>query len=110
MLAFFHQSSPRASGTLFWRVYPDDLLKTHGAREMFHRTTNGPDLSKKVPDYAEPEQQTFAYQSKVIEQSAVERYARNEAVQAAVSQQTANQSQPLTQNQFYVYESPIYEE
>ncbi len=77
---------------------------------MFHRTTNGPDLSKKVPDYAEPEQQTFAYQSKVIEQSAVERYARNEAVQTAVSQQTANQSQPLTQNQFYVYESPIYEE
>jgi len=77
---------------------------------MFHRTTNDQDLSKKVPDYAEPEQQTFPYQNKVIEQSAVERYARNEAVQTAVNQPTANQSQPLTENQFYVYESPIYEE
>lgn len=77
---------------------------------MFHRTNNGPDLSKKVQETEEPEQQSFPYQSKFFEQSAVERYARNEAVQAAVSAPSANQSQPLTENQFYVYESPIYEE
>ena len=77
---------------------------------MFHRTNNGPDLSKKVEETVQPEQQSFPYQSKFIEQSAVERYARNEAVQSAVNAPTANQSQPLTQNQFYVYESPIYEE
>src|SRR6218665_2960822 len=86
------------------------LKNSWSERAMFHRTNNGPDLSKNLPEYNEPEQQTFAYQSKVIEQSAVERYARNETVQAAVNSQTANQSQPLTQNQFYVYESPIYEE
>lgn len=77
---------------------------------MFHRTNNGPDLSKKIQEPVEPEQQSFPYQSKVFEQSAVERYARNEAVQAAVSAPSANQSQPLTENQFYVYESPVYEE
>lgn len=77
---------------------------------MFHRTNNGPDLSKKIQEQPEPEQQSFPYQSKVFEQSAVERYARNEAVQAAVNAPSANQSQPLTENQFYVYESPIYEE
>lgn len=77
---------------------------------MFHRTNNGPDLSRKIQEPVEPEQQSFPYQSKVFEQSAVERYARNEAVQAAVNAPSANQSQPLTENQFYVYESPIYEE
>ncbi len=77
---------------------------------MFHRTNNGPDLSKKVQETEEPEQQSFPYQSKFFEQSAVERYARNEAVQAAVNAPSANQSQPLTENQFYVYESPTYEE
>lgn len=61
-------------------------------------------------DIMEPEQQSFPYQTKVIEQTAVERYARNEAVQKTTHIPPANQSQPLTQNQFYVYESPIYEE
>ena len=77
---------------------------------MFHRTNNGPDLSKKIHEPVEPQQQSFPYQSKVFEQSAVERYARNEAVQSAVNTPSANQSQPLTENQFYVYESPVYEE
>ena len=77
---------------------------------MFHRTNNGPDLSKNIQLPVEPEQQSFPYQGKVFEQSAVERYARNEAVQSAVNTPSANQSQPLTENQFYVYESPVYEE
>jgi len=79
---------------------------------MFHRTNIGSDMPKKVQETAvpQPEQQSFPYQSKMIEQSAVERYARNEVVQSAVNVPPANQSQPLTDNQFYVYESPIYEE
>ena len=80
---------------------------------MFHRNNHGPDLLRdklQTIQEQEPEQQSFFYQAKVIEQSAVERYARNEAVQAAVNAQTANQSQPLTDSQFYVYESPIQEE
>ncbi len=79
---------------------------------MFHRTNNGPDLPKNPAEEAqEPQEQaSFQYQAKVIEQSAVERYARNEAVQAAVKAPPANQSQPLTENQFYVYESTFYQE
>jgi len=78
---------------------------------MFHRTNNGPDLSKVQPEQApEPEQQAFPYQTKVIEQSAVERYARTEAAQPAAKAAPANQSQPLTENQFYVYESTLYQE
>jgi len=83
---------------------------------MFHKTNNGSEPSRHLQQpqeyqqQPEPEQRTFAYQSKVIEQTAVERYARNDAVQHAVNAPTANQSQPLTENQFYVYESPIYEE
>lgn len=79
---------------------------------MFHRTTNVPETAPKqsVETHEQPEQQAFQYQSKVIEQSAVERYARNEAVQAAAKTGPANQSQPLTENQFYVYESTLYQE
>ncbi len=79
---------------------------------MFHRTNNGPETPQRqsVETQEEPEQQAFQYQAKVIEQSAVERYARNEAVQAATQAGPANQSQPLTENQFYVYESTLYQE
>ncbi len=77
---------------------------------MFHRTNNGPVRPSQRTENVQPEQQSFPYQSKVIEQTAVERYARNEAVQAAANEPPANQSQPLTDNQFYVYESPIYQE
>ncbi len=78
---------------------------------MFHRTNNGPDLSKVQPEQTpEPEQQAFPYQTKVIEQSAVERYARTEAAQPVAKAPPANQSQPLTDNQFYVYESTLYQE
>ncbi len=79
---------------------------------MFHRTNNGPVQSKIQQDVvAEPAQQSFPYQSKIIEQTAVERYARQEPeVQPMAKIPPANQSQPLTENQFYVYESPIYEE
>jgi cytoskeletal protein CcmA (bactofilin family) len=81
---------------------------------MFHRTNNGPDQQKADPtkrvETQEPEQTAFPYQTKMIEQSAVERYARNEAVQAATTAPAANQSQPLTENQFYVYESTLYQE
>ncbi len=83
---------------------------------MFHRTNYGSDQAKNQRDeqkeapQAEPEQGAFPYQTKVIETSAVERYARNEAVQAAVKAPPANQSQPLTENQFYVYESTLYQE
>ncbi len=80
---------------------------------MFHRTNNGADVPTKnldVTEYDEPEQHSFQYQAKIIEQSAVERYAKTEAVQVASQVPPANQSQPLTQNQFYVYESPTYEE
>ena len=76
---------------------------------MFHRNQTGSDLSNAEPFQSEPEQQSFTYQTKVIEQSAVERYARQDAQQASRAQ-PANQSEPLTENQFYVYESPIYEE
>lgn len=85
----------------------------NGAREnMFHRTNNGPETTPKqsVETQQPPEQQAFQYQSKVIEQSAVERYARNEAVQTTTKAGPANQSQPLTENQFYVYESTLYQE
>lgn len=88
---------------------------------MFHRTNNGV-TSPAKPEIDVPapvEQRSFQYQSKVIEQSAVERYARTvdqtiqampEGPQVSVQAQVANQSEPLTQNNFYVYESPIYEE
>lgn len=81
---------------------------------MFHRTTNqgvnnpsqnGPSPEENVPA---GEQQSFPYQTKIIEQSAVERYARSEAATirpSASKAAVANQSQPLTGNQFYVYES-----
>ena len=75
---------------------------------MFHKTTSGPAPSSRQPERTEPEQQSFPYQSKLIDQSAVERYARNEAVQSAVKAPPANQSQPLTEQAFYVYESPIH--
>jgi cytoskeletal protein CcmA (bactofilin family) len=78
---------------------------------MFHRTSNGADLTQNSPAAQnEPEQQSFLYQTKVIEQSAIERYARSEAVQVASKAQPANQSEPLTDNQFYVYESTIPQE
>lgn len=77
---------------------------------MFHRTINPQDLSQPREEAAEPEQRTFAYQSKIIEQSAVERYARNEGAAPAVRVPPANQSQPLTDSQFYVYESTLYQE
>lgn len=83
---------------------------------MFHRSNNGSDQAKNQRDeqkealQAESEQGAFLYQTKVIEQSAVERYARNEAVQSTVKAPPANQSQPLTENQFYVYESTLYQE
>lgn len=80
---------------------------------MFHRTNNVPETEQKqsVETQVQPEQQTFQYQNKVIEQSAVERYARNEAVQEKTRPAAiANQSQPLTDNQFYVYESHSYQE
>ncbi len=79
---------------------------------MFHRTNNAPETAPKqsVETQQQPEQQTFQYQTKMIEQSAVERYARNEAVQATTKAPVANQSQPLTENQFYVYESTLYQE
>lgn len=78
---------------------------------MFHKTNSGKDVPQNGQnDQVEPEQGAFQYQSKVIEQSAVERYAKMEAVQTSTKIPPANQSQPLTQNQFYVYESPIYEE
>lgn len=79
---------------------------------MFHRSQppRADQSNNTVQSQEQPEQQTFAYQSKVIETAAVERYARNEAVQNSTKASPANQSQPLTENQFYVYESPIYEE
>lgn len=76
---------------------------------MFHRTNNVPE-GKNIQPADEPVQQSFPYQTKVIEQSAVERYARQEATQTTAKVPPANQSQPLTQNQFYVYESTIYQE
>lgn len=84
---------------------------------MFHRINNPHDFAgKKVSEVAvddvkeqEPSQQSFQYQSKMIEQSALERFARNEAVQVTVSG-PANQSAPLTQDQFYVYESQTQQE
>lgn len=76
---------------------------------MFHRTNDVPQ-GKNIPQADEPVQHSFPYQTKVIEQSAVERYARQEAMQTSTKVPPANQSQPLTQNQFYVYESTIYEE
>jgi cytoskeletal protein CcmA (bactofilin family) len=76
---------------------------------MFHRTNNGNEILPQNRDQQqEPEQQAFQYQTKVFEQTAVERYARTEAVKVAAP--VANESQPLTNQQFYVYESPIYEE
>lgn len=79
---------------------------------MFHRTTNTGinNLSQNgvMPQDAPQsgEQHSFPYQAKVIEQSAVERYARSEATRMTASTApVANQSQPLTGNQFYVYES-----
>ncbi len=78
---------------------------------MFHKSPSGRDYSQiGQNDYVEPEQQSFPYQTKVIEQSAVERYARMEPVQKTTKVPPANESQPLTQQTFYVYESPIYEE
>lgn len=79
---------------------------------MFHRTSNGATVSGKnaMTAQEEPEQQSFAYQSKVIEQSAIERYARSEVAQPAKEASPANQSEPLTDSQFYVYESPIHQE
>lgn len=80
---------------------------------MFHRTLNQ-DANNPSQNGAAPEedvqpvaQQTFQYQAKVIEQSAVERYARSEAAvrPSARAAAVANQSEPLTSNQFYVYES-----
>jgi cytoskeletal protein CcmA (bactofilin family) len=84
-----------------------------GVKRMFHRTSNDLDAPGENPADFPPQQaqqQSFPYQSKMIEQSAIERYARMEARQAAAPVPPANQSQPLTQNQFYVYESPIVEE
>lgn len=78
---------------------------------MFHKTNSGQELPENNQNqHVEPEQQSFPYQAKVIEQSAVERYARMEATPTSAKIPPANQSQPLTQNQFYVYESPIYVE
>ena len=79
---------------------------------MFHRTNTAPETvpNQSVETPIQPEQQAFQYQTKVIEQSAVERYARNEAVQSATKAGPANQSQPLTDNQFYVYESISHQE
>lgn len=75
---------------------------------MFHRTTNNGVNNPPQPEEIEAagEQQSFPYQSKVIEQSAVERYARSEAARRpSAAAPVANQSEPLTGNQFYVYES-----
>lgn len=83
---------------------------------MFHKTSNGysfqnqkvdPDLLSEF-EQSEPEQQSFPYQNKMIEQSAVERYARgDQVIPSSAKIAPANQSQPLTENQFYVYESTI---
>ncbi|MFA5591776.1 MAG: polymer-forming cytoskeletal protein [Micavibrio sp.] len=91
------------------------MSKFEGERSiMFHRTnagSNSGDREQNEPyqaeDQPQPEQRSFHYQGKVIEQSAVERYARGEPEQFAAMVPPANQSQPLTQNQFYVYESTI---
>lgn len=73
---------------------------------MFHRTTNEAAPSQRPEQNEEPVQQSFPYQSKVIEQSAVERYARTvENAAPAANAPVANQSEPLTTQQFYVYES-----
>lgn len=80
---------------------------------MFHRTTNnGINTPEQPEEFELGEQQSFPYQAKVIEQSAVERYARSEAARRpSAAAPVANQSQPLTGNQFYVYESQnTYEE
>ena len=74
---------------------------------MFHRTTNNGVNTPPQPEEFEAagQQQSFPYQTKVIEQSAVERYARSEAARRPSAAPVANQSEPLTGNQFYVYES-----
>lgn len=79
---------------------------------MFHRTNNNEvDTSRNKEEAVEaPVQHAFQYQTKIIEQSAVERYAKTEGLPQNAPVLPANQSQPLTDNQFYVYESPIYEE
>lgn len=78
---------------------------------MFHRTTKGAEPEENANTaYAQPEQQSFVYQNKVIEQSALEKYARMEQAKSAEKAAPANQSAPLTQNQFYVYESNIHTE
>lgn len=88
---------------------------------MFHRTNSGINNPVRPEAKAEEqsEQRAFQYQSKVIEQSAVERYARTvdqtyqampEGPAVSVQAEVANQSEPLTPNNFYVYESPIQEE
>lgn len=88
---------------------------------MFHRTNSGANnpVRPKTNVAEQAEQRSFQYQSKVIEQSAVERYARTvdqtfqampEGPKVSVSAPVANQSEPLTPNNFYVYESPIQEE
>ena len=78
---------------------------------MFHRTHNFPDTASPQKDVQnEPEQQSFVYQTKVIEQSALEKYARSAAVKQAEKSAPANQSAPLTDSQFYVYESQIHPE
>lgn len=81
---------------------------------MFHRTNSGVEAPT-LPERNEQdvsEQEAFQYQSKVIEQSAVERYAKTveQAAPVPAPAPAANQSEPLTQNNFYVYESPTQEE
>lgn len=89
----------------------DCLVLEDGAKKrMFHRTTPQGDFLKKLPEEnVEPVQSSFPYQTKVIETSAIERYARSSSSDAPATASPkippANQSQPLTNGQFYVYES-----
>jgi len=74
---------------------------------MFHRTAPQGEILKKNQQQEmnkEPVQEAFVYQTKVIETSAIERYARDVPV-SSPKIAPANQSQPLTNGQFYVYES-----
>ncbi len=82
---------------------------------MFHQTKDGPGIpqrgAEKTPPGSEETRIYQPYQSPAIEQSAVERYAKlgkDVSVPPANQNQTTNQT--LTENLFYVYESPIEQE
>ena len=83
---------------------------------MFHRAHDGvtqPDTTQDIENTAQkrPEQQSFVYQTKMIDQTVMERFTKNDTSSNELANNiAANESQPLTPKQFYVYESPIHKE